>query len=271
MSFKVNKMNQSEGNGFCPELLAGVSIWSWWKDVLRNKHVIELQRHILDLRIWPGSQKWPKAPDVFVRWSVHKKSSKSPPKPEPDCASRFLSSGSINEYQPSIFVRAILLQSRRMGVTNVTACYCPAFPPALPLTHIKQTWQATSFRPKGHHNVTFLDFGGRVLQWGAQTCWGTQSARSIPTLCSVNDSWMKRTLADKFLVCVWPSFTSVQVCSLRHLRPPWSLHFWSFLGISNPCSPQIINHTSFSCFCQGIVWKYDLLQVHCLATQGHRG
>lgn len=30
------------------------------------------------------------------------------------------------------------------------------------LTHMKQTWQATSERPKGYHNVTFLDFGGRV-------------------------------------------------------------------------------------------------------------
>lgn len=89
-----------------------------------------------------------------------------------------------------------------MGVTNVTACYCPALPPPFPLTHIKQTWQATSYRPKGHHNVTFLDFWGRV----GGLVEGTQSAPSIPFFVLFVDwqlgcfRWaVKRTLADKSL------------------------------------------------------------------------
>lgn len=200
------------------------------------------------MRIWPGSQKWPKPSDVFVWWSVHKKSSKSPPNLEPDCASRFLSTGSINEYQPSIFVRAILLQSRRMGVTNVTARYCPAFPPALPLTHIKQTWQATSFRPKGHRNVTFLDFGGGCCSGVHRLVEGHNqlaASRSLFGEWQLDEEDVSWQISGLYM-------------TLIHIRPGlFSLQLPSdFRGLHeamNPCLPQMINHTQVSYFHQGIV------------------
>lgn len=76
--------------------------------------------------------------------------------------------------------------ARTDGATDVTACYCPTLPPPLPLTHIKQTWQATSHRPKRHHNVTFLDFrGGCVCVWGGHN----HLSASCSLFCLLIDSW----------------------------------------------------------------------------------